>query len=102
MVQVDGNPVRVSPKYLAVVVLNIPSYAGTFPNDPLELIQWGGTDLWGTDKKESIQTVSDHKFEVVGIRGVSHMGLMQAKATRGHHICQVSAFALVPIDILGI
>lgn len=63
---------------MAVVVLNIPSYAG-------------GTDLWGTDKKDMNQTVSDCKFEVVGIRGVTHMGLMQGKVSKGgHHICQVN------------
>jgi len=87
---VDGSPVKVNPKFMAIVVLNIPSYGG-------------GTDLWGADtKKTDIQTVCDHKFEVVGVRGVTHLGLMQAKVNRGHRICQgtdIKMTLLVPMAV---
>jgi hypothetical protein len=57
----------------------------------------GGTDLWGTGHNHGAQTVSDGKFEVVGVRGISHMGLMQSKmSSGGEHICQGKKYVYEP------
>eukprot|EP01127_Copromyxa_protea_P013215 TRINITY_DN353_c0_g2_i1.p1 TRINITY_DN353_c0_g2~~TRINITY_DN353_c0_g2_i1.p1 ORF type:complete len:771 (+),score=240.94 TRINITY_DN353_c0_g2_i1:55-2313(+) len=77
IMKVDGKRVHLSSTIMAVVILNIPSYAG-------------GTDLWGKSPKGyQPQSICDGLFEVVGIRGVNHMGRMQSGLSfGGHHIAQ--------------
>lgn len=88
--EVDDVPIQISSKYMAIVILNIPSYAG-------------GTDLWGTGHNHGAQTVCDGKFEVVGVRGISHMGLMQSKmSSGGEHITQGKKVKLILLSEMAI
>jgi len=88
--EVDDQPIAISSRFMAVVILNIPSYAG-------------GTDLWGTEGNHGLQTVCDGKFEVVGVRGISHMGLMQSKiSSGGEHITQGSKVRLILMSPMAI
>eukprot|EP01126_Amoeba_proteus_P042724 TRINITY_DN4655_c0_g1_i2.p1 TRINITY_DN4655_c0_g1~~TRINITY_DN4655_c0_g1_i2.p1 ORF type:complete len:427 (+),score=104.69 TRINITY_DN4655_c0_g1_i2:372-1652(+) len=90
ILKVDGKKIHINKNIMAIVFLNIPSYAG-------------GTDLWGKGKEPfSPQTICDHKFEVVGIRGVNHMGLMQSRLSNGKHIAQgsrVKIYLLAPMPV---
>lgn len=92
IVKVDGKRIHISKNIMAIVILNIPSYAGK-PQPKLRKIDihLGGTDLWGKSPKNfEPQTICDGLFEVVGIRGVNHMGMMQSGlSSGGQHIAQV-------------
>jgi len=81
--KVDDKFIKLQKSILALVILNIPSYAG-------------GSDLWGesnTDGKP--QRISDELFEVIGIRGFFHLGQITLKMSRGIRITQGSKVELL-------
>eukprot|EP01125_Pyxidicula_operculata_P006197 TRINITY_DN2157_c0_g1_i1.p1 TRINITY_DN2157_c0_g1~~TRINITY_DN2157_c0_g1_i1.p1 ORF type:complete len:625 (-),score=152.37 TRINITY_DN2157_c0_g1_i1:27-1865(-) len=64
--KIDGNNVRISPHYEALVFLNIPSI-------------YGGTNPWG-EKNDGRKppSVNDMLIEVLALKGAAHMATLQA------------------------
>eukprot|EP01120_Amphizonella_sp_Union-15-10_P010892 TRINITY_DN4520_c0_g1_i1.p1 TRINITY_DN4520_c0_g1~~TRINITY_DN4520_c0_g1_i1.p1 ORF type:complete len:471 (-),score=108.54 TRINITY_DN4520_c0_g1_i1:67-1314(-) len=73
-VKLDGKPLKISSKIQEFTILNIPSIMG-------------GADVWGkysdTSCQKSEPTVCDKYFELVGLKGVSHMARLKAGVSAG-------------------
>eukprot|EP01122_Echinamoeba_exundans_P001297 TRINITY_DN1136_c0_g1_i4.p1 TRINITY_DN1136_c0_g1~~TRINITY_DN1136_c0_g1_i4.p1 ORF type:complete len:348 (+),score=53.82 TRINITY_DN1136_c0_g1_i4:361-1404(+) len=84
--ELDGKPVTLPKRIHALVILQIPSYAS-------------GTDIWGSYDKTTNQTqrptVNDGLFEVIGIKGILHIGRMFTGISTGLRLGQGSSCVMV-------
>eukprot|EP01130_Rhizamoeba_saxonica_P017532 TRINITY_DN8523_c0_g1_i1.p1 TRINITY_DN8523_c0_g1~~TRINITY_DN8523_c0_g1_i1.p1 ORF type:complete len:332 (-),score=68.39 TRINITY_DN8523_c0_g1_i1:371-1366(-) len=81
-IKIDGEEVRIKKSFVAIIVANIPSYAG-------------GTDLWGYGgSKYSSSNICDNMFEVVGITGALHGIALQGHISHAYRLGQVNILQL--------
>jgi len=85
VMKVDGKIVPIPRGIKAIILLNIPSYAG-------------GTDPWGLAKPR--QSINDKIIEIVGLRGAAHVGAISAKVSSGVRIGQGSELSFFLRDIV--
>jgi len=75
---VDGNEIQIPKGIKSIVFMNIQSYAG-------------GTNPWGGPKTGWLpQSPQDGIIEIVGLKGASHMGMVQAGLAKGERVAQGS------------
>eukprot|EP01135_Chromosphaera_perkinsii_P002395 Nk52_evm1s223 gene=Nk52_evmTU1s223 len=76
-IYVDGKEIKIPSEVEAVIIQNIPSYAS-------------GANIWGGMKEDGFryQSFGDKHFEVVGIKGLSHMGRIQVHLASGIRLAQ--------------
>jgi len=74
--RVDLQWIEIPKGIKSILFMNISSYAG-------------GTNPWGTSKTGWYpQSTSDSIIEVVGLKGPTHMGMIQAGLAKGERISQ--------------
>ena len=79
----EWTPLEIPNKIRALIVQNIPSYAG-------------GTDLWTSKKSKRFQkqSMSDGLVEVIGVTGSFHMGRIATGMSSGIRLAQAAAVRL--------
>jgi len=91
--ELDGVEVKIPKGVEAIVMLQIPSYSS-------------GTNIWGDSKKlkgqRSPPRVGDGMFEVVGLKGVMHLGALQAGWSSGLRLGQASRAALYNLCVVPV
>jgi hypothetical protein len=91
--ELDGVEVELPKGVEAIVVLQIPSYSS-------------GTNVWGDSSKSKGQrtppTVCDGLFEVVGLKGVMHLGALQAGWSSGIRLGQASRAVFYNLSVVPV